>query len=213
MIKVRGNKKIIYFIICTLIAISAILIIGPLDLFTHGFYYNKISPAQIVSKDFFDTIDLDKKSYEMIFCSQKPHFAGFEIYLWNQPDDNTGTLHLSIESEDGKIIENVYIDLSKVHEANWYKVYTSANYKKGEKYILKFIAEDCTTVPHLQRVNQSYLADESVMGDILLVYAYANSTFSFQNKVIIALLIVAIWACVCSEFTESKIKKHCILWE
>lgn len=204
MIKVRANKK---FIICTLMAITAILIIGPLDVFTHGFYYNEISPEQILSEDFFGTIDLEKDSYEMIFCPQKPHFAGFEIYLLNQPDDNTGTLHLSIESEDGKIIENVYIDLSTVHEASWYKVYTSANYKKGEKYILKFIAEDCTIVPHLQRVNQSYLADESVMGDILLVYAYANSTFSFQNKVIIALLIIAIWACVCSKFTESKIKK------
>ena len=126
--------------------------------------------------------------------------TGFEIYLAHQPEGNTGNLRMSIFDDSGKKLDDIFVDLSKVPEASWYKVYTSADLKEDREYILRFKAEDCATIPYLQCVDSSYLPDETITGDVLLVYAYAESTFTFQNKVIFALFIVAAWGLGCAEF-------------
>lgn len=204
-----NNKAKIGLAVSTIIMAIAIVMIGPMDIFTHGFFYNEINCGQIAPEDFQDSIKLENGFYEMAFVPQKRHMVGFEIYLTNQPDGNSGTLHLTIIDKDGDEADDIFVDLSKVHEARWYKVRTSANLRKGEKYTLRFSAEDCGTIPYLQNVGSSYLPAETVDGNILLVYAYAEPTFTFQNKVIIILFMVAVWGFVCTFFVAGK-KKLCL---
>lgn len=133
--------------------------------------------------------------------------VGFEIYLINQPENNSGNLVMSIFDNTGKLIDNINVDLSKVHAADWYKAYTSAKLNKDAEYTLKFSTVDCVTIPYLQCVDEDYLPSESTTGNILISYAYSDSTFSFQNKIIISDALIAIWLILISILSDSKVMK------
>ena len=62
-----------------------------------------------MAEDYHDTINLENDYYEMAFSPQKPHMVGFEIYIINQPDGNTGTLRLAIIDNKGKEIDCIDI--------------------------------------------------------------------------------------------------------
>lgn len=213
-IKVKGeytdmkNKyKISIIIFSTLIMIVAIILLGPMDYFTHGFFYNEIDCSQIAKEDYLDSINLEKDKYEMKFSPLKAHMAGFEIYLTNQANDNNGKLDMTIFNHEGDIIDYIEVDLSKVNDSTWYKVYTSARFNVGEEYTLRFSAKDCRTYPYLQNVDSFYLPKETLSGNILLTYAYAMPTFTFQDKILISLFIIIIWLFAISVFLSDKNKK------
>ena len=100
------------------------------------------------------------------------------------------------------------MDLHKVPNEAWYKVYLDRDLDCGKTYTLRFSVQNCKTVPCLQRVSDSYLPDETVSGDVLLTYAYAQSTFTLQNKVLIALFFIIVYSFCCSVcMGESKGKR------
>lgn len=202
-----NKKKICAVSVLVLLAIFMILI-GPLDCFTHGFFYDEIDCGQIAEDGWKTAYDLGEEAYEMQFSPQENHFAGFEIYLINQPDGNSGSLLLVVSDTSGRELDTIEIDLSKVRAATWYKVYTTAKLKARETYTLKFVANNCSTYPYLQAVDEDYLSPETITGDVLLAYAYAKSTFSFQDKVIICLFILA-FGLFCGTFLVSAKRKIC----
>ncbi|MFG6333689.1 MAG: hypothetical protein K1W28_18080 [Lachnospiraceae bacterium] len=162
----------------------------------------------IAPEDYLSSVSLENGDYEMIFSPQKKHFAGIEIYLVNHPEGNSGNLIITILDESNKILNTIKVDLSRVPEADWYKVYTKAYLKKDAHYTLRFSAEGCMTVPHLQSVNSDYLPAETLSGSILLSYAYSEPTFTFQNKVIISMYIIAIWIFMCGYFMNNGRKRY-----
>ena len=89
-------KRKICLIAAALLIIIAMILIGPMDVFTHGFFYEEIDCEQIARDDYLGTVDLADGAYEITFVPQKPHMNGFEIWLTNQPEDNTGDLYLSV---------------------------------------------------------------------------------------------------------------------
>lgn len=205
--KIKKSKRKICIIISTLIMLVISVYIGPMDGFKHGFFTEPIDCGQIADNDFLDTISLETNDYEMRFMPKKNYLSGFEIYLVNQPDDNRGNITLTI-LDNKKVIDTIFVDLSKVRDSSWYKVYTSVKLQKNKEYILKISAVDCTTVPQLQKVNRDYLSEESITGNILISYAYAKSTFTFQNKMIIGMFFIAIWMFLCSCFISEKQKNY-----
>jgi len=204
------NKKKIGIVISTLIMMLIMVLVGPVDIFTHGYFCEEIECGQIAMEDLLGNIDLANQEYEVVFSPKDKHFAGFEIYLINQPDGNTGNLNMEIFDEDDKKIDTIQVDLSKVHAAIWYKVYTNVNFSKDKNYILKIKADKCNTIPYLQLVQEDYLPDETVEGNILLSYAYEKPTFTFQNKLIIFIFVISIWLFIISQLTDVKVKK---LWQ
>ncbi len=201
------TKHKIGLIVSTLIMIIAIIVLGPMDAFTHGFFYDEIDCSQIAEDDFKDRVDLENGEYEMIFSPQDPHMVGFEIYLINQSDGNTGKLHMTIMDLDRNEIDSIVVDLNKIKSESWYKVYTNVELKEGEEYLLRFSAVDCAITPHLQSVDSKYLPDETLSGNILLAYAYARPTFTFQNKIILSMFIIAVWMMICAGFLPEGKKK------
>lgn len=89
----------------------------------------------------------------------------------------------------------------------WYKVYTSANLKKGKEYTLIFTAEECATIPHIPFVDENYLPEETMPGNTLISYAYDESTFTLRNNVRIILFILSIWIMACLVLADGRVKK------
>ena len=174
-----------------------LMVMGIISTFSHGFYCDEID-LDLVRTGLEETIDLKDSDYEMQFSPKKAHFAGFELFLVNQPEDNEGTLFLTVLDENGNQVDDVSVDLSKVVAETWYRVGVNVSLKKEKIYTLKFSAMDCVTVPSLQKIGDAYLGDETITGNLLIGYAYADSTFTFQNKVLIAMFLFAIWLLVCS---------------
>ena len=200
----KKNKNSIIIALVTIIMIIMIVAIGPCDIFTHGYFSEEIDCNQIAEEDYLDLVSLEH-DYSMTFVPQKDHMTGMEIYLVNQPDGNTGILNMMITDLAGHILDNVIVDLAKVKSASWYKVYTDSRLKKGEEYTLNFsLGGSITSIPCLQKVDSDYLPEETLSGNILLCYAYSEPTFSFHNKVLITIFIVAIWMIIVSHFVESR---------
>ena len=193
--------------VITAVILAFILLLGPGDVFSHGYYCDEINYDRALD-DINGIIDLQYSDYEMKFSPIDRHFAGFEINLLNQPYGNTGLLILTVIDKNGKEIERISVDLHKVSEGQWYKTYADASLKKGEVYRLLFSAVDCDVVPYLQTIDPDYLGDESLSGDVLLGYAYAQSTFTFQEKVLIIALILAVWGYVCAGLLANDVQKR-----
>lgn len=201
------KRKLIFIGIITIIALALIIIIGPCDKFTHGYFGEEIDIGQIAVEDMGETINLADENYTMSFVPLKDHMAGVEIYLVNQPKGNTGKLELTFMDDDGKVLDTVEVDLAKVKAASWYKVRTNAKFKKGNTYLLTFSTNgECLNIPYLQTVDPDYLPNETIEGNILLCYAYEQSTFTFQNRILISLFIVAIWIFLMSLFVSDNKK-------
>ncbi len=191
-------------IISTIIIGLFILLIGPGDIFSHGFYYDVIDyESEINAEGFKEYIDLSKQDFQMEFMPQKKHFAGFEINLINQPDDNKGTIYMEIYSSSGKMIEKINVDIAEITAGEWYSVYMSKNLKKDRIYTLKIYAGECDTVPYLQIVDSDYLGDENISGNLLVGYAYQKSTFSISEKFMIICFLIGVWLFLFNVLSEN----------
>lgn len=178
------------WVVCVFFMLAALILLGPWDIFTHGYYCEEIAVWQIPPEDFQDSIRLENSSYEMTFSPQKAHLAGFEIRLDNQ-QDNSGKLLLEILDGEGNVVDTIYADLGKINSGSWYKLYTAAKLKQGEVYTLRFSADGYAAAPCLQAADSVYLPDETITGNVLLSYAYARPTFTRQNRILIFLFIIA----------------------
>ncbi len=206
------KKKQIAILIITIIMIFLMVIIGPIDYFTHGYFCNEISYDQIPKEGFIDYIDLKNNSFKIEFSLKKKHFKGFEINITNHPENNKGSLYLTIYDNNNKQIDEIIVDISKVKTGVWYKTYINENLNKEEKYTLNISAKNCDTYPYLQIVDSKYVSNETISGNLLIGYAYAASTFNFQNKVLVFLFFITIYTIIFGKLilTEEK-SKTCII--
>lgn len=193
------KKNTICIIVSTCILFFIIMLVGPIDYFAHGFYSEEI---EYELEDLGNAIDLQEGDYEMQFSPSKRHFKGFEINLINQPDNNNGKLELTIKNEEGKILEAISVDLNKVVASKWYQVYTKSVLKQGKIYTLNISAKECDTIPYLQTIDTRYKAEETRTGNILMGYIYAQSTFTFPGKIILIMLITAVWGMICAKLVD-----------
>lgn len=201
-------RKKLGLIISLLCMIAVIVMIGPLDIFTHGFFCDEIDYEQIPEEDVLGHVNPEKEPYEMVFSPQKRHMVGFEVLLANQPEDNYGKLILTIINGKGIELDRIIVDLSEVSPSVWYKVRTTAKLKEGEKYTLRFTAEDCKEILYLPMTDSFYLPDETISGNVLCGYAYADSTFTFQNKILIVLFILAVWGFLYAFYINERKKRY-----
>ncbi|WP_028234395.1 hypothetical protein [Pseudobutyrivibrio sp. MD2005] len=201
------NKRIWYSAITVLILLG-VLLIGPLNVFRHGHYVEEYYVRHIAPEDWQQQIPVETGvGYEMQFSPVKDFMNGFSIFLCNQPEKATGTLTLKILIED-KLIDEVSVKLKDVEAGQWYKVSTNKYLKKGVAYTLRFEAEGYKEVPLLQNVLEDYLPDETLTGNTLLAYSYAQPTFSIDERVLIVILLISLWLFVSSKMLDLKKKDY-----
>lgn len=174
----------VFLIIWSILAIF----IGPLDGFRHGHYYEEFNNNLISEEDWHDNLSL-KDDHEVDFMPMRKYLNGISV-IFDQPQDNSGTLVLSILNSDGTPIEDIPVDLSKPNSGTWYKIDIRPVLKKGVVYKLRFSVKDCKYYPELKRVDRGYLPRETVSDDILVVYSYAKSTFTLQERILIVLFMI-----------------------
>lgn len=198
-------KKIIYFIVSTILLLLAI-VIGR-DTFTHGYYYDEIDIVE-AANDLGSPVDLTEETYEMHFSPGKDHFAGFVIMFINQTVESKGTIFLDIENESGSRLERIAIDISKVKDKTWYKTYCHANLKKDQIYTLKFsINAISQTAPQIVTIDTDYLSGETIDGNAAIVYAYEEPVFNVPTKVLLCLIMFSLWLYITSAFIVAEKKK------
>lgn len=186
------NRRKIARLVVILVLAAALVVIGPMDYFSHGFYSDIIDWNFIAKEDLQGEISLEGDGYQAVFTPMRKHFAGFCIYLLNQPEGNSGTLCFHIYDANGRQKDKIEVKLAKVPATTVYRVYTNASLKEGEKYTVQISAKDCTVFPSFQAVDPDYLSEENLEGNAFLGYAYAESTFSLQNKCLIVLMLLAV---------------------
>lgn len=187
------------FIIASMILFVLLILIGPMDFFSHGFYCDVVEYSNINEEDFISYVDISKDAYETEFSPIEKHFAGFEIFFEEIPDTAEGMLTLSTYEEDGELIESREVNISGISPKTWYMVYTNGHYNKNTEYRLVLNTENCTEPLLLVLIDNDYLSEESLGNNLLIGYAYSEPTFTNAEKVLITLLFLAIWIMVFGE--------------
>ena len=210
------GKKHIGIMVSLIVFGLALLVIGPLDMFTHGFYPNEIDVGQIADLDKLGQVNVDAEESVIIFSPLEQHFAGVELFLINHIPENGGSMTMHLNDSMGRQISKIEIDLSKVKDSSWYKVYTNVDLQEGKQYTANFTVSGIDTSPSFLLVNQDYLGDETISGNILISYAYKKSTFSIQEKVLLFILMLAMLGAILyfwiSDEKYRKITKYIVLF-
>ena len=196
------NRKTGIILLITINMLLA-LYLGPMDGFRHGHFYEEYDISLIAEEDKYDQISLEN-AFEMEFSPKKEYLNGFSLYFSEQPEDNEGTLAIFIYDSNGKKVSSTEVDLRKPNANQWYKVDIDNYLKKGETYKLQFSPQACKQYPSFQRVNEDYLPDETISGNIILAYAYAMPTFSLQERIMIVALLIALCLFLAGLLTGKK---------
>ena len=198
-------KKKILIGLGAVIIFILFLIIGPLDVLSHGFYYDEIDYS-VVEESVVDTIDLSE-GYEMTFIPQQKHFKGFVLNLINSPYENPGILNLDIY-KGNKQIERVEVALNAVQDRQWYKVRLTSELKKGTEYKLVFSIDNGVTSTCLQLLENNQFIRESIGTPVLINYAYSESVFNCQDKILWFLLMLVVELAMLYYFADKpKLKR------
>ncbi len=187
------NKKKACFIISTCVLLLLIVAIGPLDIFFHGFFCDAVDYDYIPEEDRSAHVDLAQSDVEVRFKPLKRHFMGFMLYFSDIPEEGTGAIRFTIFDEDGELVDEMRADVEEVPEKRWYRVYTHKGLRKDQIYTLCIAAQDHQKALCLQLIAPGYLGKENLDGNVMIGYAYARSTFAFSEKVLLTLVIIAVW--------------------
>ena len=180
------KTKVKYLIgaVVAFLTLGAILVIGPLDAFSHGFYCDMAEYEEVEGMQQYT--QLQQEPFVQVFSPVKKHFRGFEIVMINLPEDNEGGLLFSVQDESGAIVDETTVNVAEILPGTPYQVYLNRTLKAGRTYALKISAVQCDTVPYLLIADKAYLTQENIEGNLFLGYAYGKPTFSFTEKFLIA---------------------------
>ena len=206
--KREASRKKKGFIVASVILFVLLILIGPADFFAHGFYCDVVKYNNISEKDHIGYVDVSRNVYETTFSPVKKHFSGFEVIFEDIPDTTDEMLVLSTYREDGRLIESRKVNINNISPQTWYAVYTKGHYTENTEYRLVINTENCTVPLRLSLVDNDYLSEESLGNNLLIGYAYSESTFTYAEKILLILLLFSIWIMVYGEiFLNSQFKR------
>lgn len=191
MFKFLTRNRLILILI-TIVMFFAILAIGPLDMFSHGFYSDTINYTQVYSED-ISLYDLSEDVYIFSFEPKEKHFAGLEINFVKEVEGLQDTIKIDIYDEKNNCIEKIQISTKDIVSKEWYKIYIDAELSLNNIYTVEISLKNKEKGLFLQLVDKSYLHDEQVNGNLLVCYAYEKSTFMISEKILLCIGIFALW--------------------
>ncbi len=108
------DKKCMGMIAGTVVAFLIFLLVGPLDIFAHGYFPDEIDASQIAEADWMGTVSVNDENCVITFSPKERHFAGVELYLVDQAPEIGRILTMYIYDSSGRQIDNVDVKLDKV---------------------------------------------------------------------------------------------------
>lgn len=106
------------------------------------------------------------------------------------------------------MLESLEAEISTMYENTWYIITTGEEYQVGQVYQLQISARNCTEAPRLQLVDNGYLQEESLDGQLLIWYGYAQPTFTIAEKCILLVLSLAVWSMLLGELWFGEASKQ-----
>lgn len=185
----KRKRQIVAGLIISFLVVLG-LMIGPMDIFCHGFYNETVDFG--VLGEVQQYTELSEKPFRQTFSPAKKHFKGFEIFVDNVEPENSGKLFLTIFDESENLIDQAEVDVNDLQSKQGFQVFFSKELKVGQRYILQISAENCFQAPYLLIADSDYLTEENIEGNLLIRYAYAESTYSFSEKVLIIWILICI---------------------
>ncbi|MBP3295417.1 MAG: hypothetical protein J6M27_02450, partial [Lachnospiraceae bacterium] len=204
--KKRMNKNITIVIMIGILFVFLMIMIGPMDYFTHGFYTGE-DHYDLMQDGIKDILKLDSGKCVVRFSPVKDHFAGIEVCLMKE-DKDEGNLNIITCDSSETVMEQQSISLQRIKNGEWYKIYLEKDYWAGEEYYVIFSEDSCSTVPGLPLADSIYLPNETCFGNIMLRYAYAESTFSDTDKILLSILLVGVWFGIAALLVENESRKR-----
>ena len=203
----KQAKNNIVFAVLSLLLLTLLVMIGPLNAFQHGYFANEEDINTIASKDLIGEYDLTNGGkFTTTFVPARKHMTGVEVYIVKQ-DSTQGSLILTIEDNNGKIIDRSEVEVANVKSETWYKFYTKAKYQIGSQYILHISTTGTNGNITLQKATTSYMSEENPSGEVLLSFAYKKATFNHETRILMCNMIISLWIILLStRFTEKKQK-------
>lgn len=196
-----GKWRIWAAVLAGVLTVAVLLALGPFDVFSHGYYCEPVSFEQIDPEDVTGYIDLGQQAYEGEFIPQQDHFAGIAVYFAGRTQDGSITITIldKKDGSNGRVLDEICTDGSRIGENAWYRAYAGHSLKKGERYGIRISAQGCMEYPKIPLVVSNYRPPEASAGDALLCFAYARPTFGFCEKVLLSMflfsgLLLAEWA-------------------
>ena len=197
--------KKVKFAILTVVALTLVIIIGPLDSFSHGYYCDVTEWDLHIENVEAKYQELTEEGLVLQFTSMKKHFAGCLVRLQNIPDE--GKMTVEVYDENDARIGNTMVSVSELSEDEWYRVYIDAEIKEGKNYKLHIAVCETKEFPMILLADEVMNAEEITSGQALIGFAYEESTFELQEKVLICILILAGWIFGCSILCEKEHRK------
>lgn len=187
------KKNIVWAGIITVVMAAFLVCFGPLDACIHGYYSSSTAPENIDEEDFSGKVFLSAP-FEGSFVPQKKHFVGLELDIADIPENPSGSLTVSVKNSSGKILATDEVEVGRLQDRKWYYLSFDYSFKPGRTYYYSIEAEGDMKCSSLETVDSRYLGTESSDGsNVLIGYAYADSTFTVQEKIMIGILIISVW--------------------
>lgn len=210
------NVKKWGFAIATIFLTGFLIFLGPLDFFTHGNTMTNLPEiADIPQQEFGEDVLLAKgESFVVEFTPKRKHFSGFYLYLETQQETTEGTIAFTVYDPTGKALatnELILNDLTLSSWSLWRKVQIKGRFVPEEKYTLYIMNQDVPLPVRLPTLdNEAYISAETFSGNILLRYAYDESTFTSQEKLLIILFAFSFWMFCLAAFMLKGRKKELV---
>lgn len=185
----NNRKKLISLIILAALMIFVVCV-DIADVFTHGFVCESMGIDDVYVEDVQGTVDLSQQNYQLHFSPRKRHFAGFQLYFDDIPAGEDGKLILTIEDAQGKALEIVTLHQYKLNRL--FRVQTRKPLQKGRIYTLTISSEAFEQAPTMMLVDSACLTGESIDDNLLIGYAYHESTFGTGEKILLTVFAVSL---------------------
>ena len=182
-------RRIMTFVILVALVIMVVCV-DIADVFSHGFSCDAMGIDDVYVGDVQGTVDLSQQNYQLYFSPSKRHFAGFQLYFDDIPAGEDGKLILTIEDAQGKTLEIVTLHQYELNRL--FRVQTRKPLQKGRIYTLTISAEAFEQAPTMILVDGACLTGESIDDNLLIGYAYHESTFGTGEKILLTVFAVSL---------------------
>ena len=190
--KIRIARKTTVAIVVTVVAWSLIFYMGVLDGFQHGYFCDAIDPSCITPEGFWDQLELSQ-TIKGSFEATNSHFRGIQLYLTNLAEGESGIVSVTLEDSQGQEVGRGFENLNEAVNDHWFSVFFSAKLNLGEQYNYTITVDGCKGSPCIPVVDGDYMGNYDDEGALLVDVGYAKPTFSFQERVLISLLLFSMW--------------------
>lgn len=193
--------------IVVLAAVILCVLVGPADAFTHGFFSDHPSLAEVREEDFGDSLRIGEE--DTFVCELMPsheHTVGFEVCVSNFDEvGRGGRVFLTVRDGDADVASGI-VDLSQVADdpstdmggARWLHPCLDRELDVGRRYALWMRSDGCDTTPEIMGLSYDNPYGDVLDSQLCVAMAWRESSFTMSDKLLLCIMLLSTAALACS---------------